>query len=64
MPFVELLRQAEAGDKYAQYSVGDSYATGRGVAKNDEEAVNWWLRAARNGIAEAQNHMGLYTSTE
>src|SRR5258706_9288782 len=58
MPFVELLRQAEAGDKYAQYSVGGSYATGRGVAKNDEEAVSWWLQAARNGLAEAQNRMG------
>src|SRR5258706_2465812 len=58
MPFVELLRQAEAGDKYAQYSVGGSYATGRGVAKNDEEAVSWWVQTGRNRPSGTQDPIG------
>ena len=58
VPFVELLQQAEAGDKYAQYSVANAYAAGSGVPKNDAEAVRWWLQAARQGFAEAQNSMG------
>jgi len=58
VPFVELLRQAEAGDKYAQYIVANAYATGSGVPKNDAETVRWLLQAARGGVAEAQNRMG------
>ncbi len=31
--FVELLRQAEAGNTYAQFAVGHAYQTGTGVAQ-------------------------------
>src|ERR1700746_3904499 len=58
VPFVDLLLQAKAGDKYAQYRLGNAYASGSGVAKNDAEAVKWMLQAAGNGFAEAQNAMG------
>lgn len=57
-PFVDLLLQAEAGNKYAQYRLGNAYATGSGVPKNDAEAVKWLLQAAWNRFAEAQNSMG------
>src|SRR5438132_750162 len=36
---VELVRQAEAGDNYAQYCGPTTYITGRGVLKNDAEVV-------------------------
>ena len=55
--FIELLKQAEAGDKRAQYSVGNAYATGNGVLKNDADALKWWRQAAQNGLPEAQNHL-------
>src|SRR5437667_1697745 len=55
---VELVRQAEAGDNYAQYCGPNTYITGRGVLKNDAEAVRWCLQAARKGVPEAQNRMG------
>jgi len=58
VPIVELLRQAEAGDKYAQHSVAKACAADGAVPKNDAEAVRWCLHAARNGIASAQNSMG------
>ena len=58
VPFVDLLLQAEAGDKYAQYRLADAYATGNGVPKSDAEAVKWLLQAAWNGFAEAQNSLG------
>jgi TPR repeat protein len=58
VPFVDLLREAEAGNESAQYDVANSYGTGSGVPKNDAEAVRWCLQAARKGFAKAQNRMG------
>ena len=58
VPFVDLLREAEAGNASAQYSVANAYAIGSVVPKNGAEAVRWWLQAARNGFAKAQNRMG------
>ena len=58
LPFVDLLREAEAGNASAQYSVANAYGIGNVVPKNDAEAVRWWLQAARKGFAKAQNRMG------
>jgi TPR repeat protein len=58
VPFAELLRQAEAGDKSAQFSVAITYASDSGVLKNYAEAAKWCRKAAENGFAEAQNYMG------
>ena len=47
VPFVDLLREAEAGNVSAQFSVANAYSIGSVVPKNDAEAVRWWLEAAR-----------------
>ena len=51
--FEELLEKAEFGDAESQYQVGQSYSIGDGVEKDDEEAVDWYRKAAQNGHAEA-----------
>ena len=54
-----LLERAEMGDAEAQYNLGDTYANGIGVTKDDEEAVKWYRKAAEQGHAEAQFSLGL-----
>ncbi len=44
---LRLAASAEIGD--AQHDLGVLYARGQGVAKDPEEAVRWYARAARNG---------------
>ena len=34
------------------------YALGQGVARDDAEAVRWYLKAAEQGIAVAQSNLG------
>ncbi|WP_397589188.1 hypothetical protein [Sphingorhabdus sp.] len=43
----------------AQYTLGVSYATGRGVAQDHATAVNYFRKAADLGIAQAQYNLGL-----
>ena len=43
----------------AQYSLGDCYYYGWGVAEDEEEAVKWYRKAAEQGYAGAQNDLGL-----
>lgn len=45
------IRSAEAGNVYAQSTVGMMYLTGVGVAQNDIEAVRWLMKAAEKGHA-------------
>ena len=42
---------AEQGDPSAQYELGEVYEFGEGVVQNDEEAFNWYLRAAEQELA-------------
>ena len=44
--FDEIKALADKGIAYAQYNLGIMYDFGRGVPKNDAEAVKWWLKAA------------------
>ena len=51
----ELSRLADAGDATTEcYIRGWCYANGRGVIQNDEQAVEWYRRAAEQGHAIAQ----------
>lgn len=47
-------RQAEAGDAYAQLNLGAAYDNGIGVAKDVDKALQWYQKAAEQGVAEAQ----------
>ncbi len=39
--------------------VGIAYQTGRGVSKDEAEAVKWFRKAAEQGFAESQSYLGL-----
>ncbi len=43
----------------AQYNLGVMYADGRGVAKDAQQAVVWYRKAADQGDADAQNNLGV-----
>ena len=46
------------GEAWAQTYLGDSYADGKGVAKNDAEALRWYRLAAAQGYANALFNLG------
>lgn len=56
--FNDYIAAAERGDVWAQYTLGYMYQHGRdGVAKNADEAVKWYLRAATLGSAAGQFYL-------
>lgn len=56
--FQGLLKRAESGDAGAQFEVGRTIFHGRGVAKNEVEAKEWWEKAAGQGYAAAERNLG------
>ena len=46
------------GDATAQYSLGVMYRNGEGVARDDQQAVEWYRRAAVQGHAMAESSLG------
>jgi len=56
--FDQSLAKANAGDAAAQWEVGTAYDSGRGVRRDGKEAKRWYLTAAEQGYAEAQNSLG------
>ena len=52
-----LILAAEAGLPEAQYTLGLLYASGRGVARDDELAYLWFFLAAARGHLEAQQSL-------
>jgi TPR repeat protein len=53
-----LLPLAEAGNAQAQLRMGLLHYHGHGVRENDAQALAWFEQAARQGLAEAQFHLG------
>jgi len=56
--FRELLPLAQQGYASAQNNLGLMYAEGRGIAKDDTEAVRWYRQAAAQGNAYAYANLG------
>ena len=57
---IELWRPlAEKGDVTAQYLLGNMYADGKGVTRDDKAALLWFQRAAEKGDAAAQYNLGV-----
>jgi TPR repeat protein len=56
--FEELLAKANAGDATAQWQVAAAYDSGRWVRRDGKQAKRWYLAAAEQGYAEAQNSLG------
>jgi TPR repeat protein len=53
----ELQTRAERGDASAQVSLGIAYESGRGIAKDEAAAVQWFRKAAEQGNAAGQMHL-------
>ena len=54
----DLLQKANAGDAASQVKMGNQYALGQGVARNSQEAVKWFRRAAEQGSPDGQYRLG------
>lgn len=54
-----LLNLAEQGDPRAAFLLGTRFASGRGGAQDDSEAVRWFRKASEAGLAEAQYNLGI-----
>jgi uncharacterized protein len=57
--FKEFRLSAQQGNVNAQFFTGWMYANGKGVLKNEKEAVKWIRKAAENGFAIAQTSLGV-----
>jgi TPR repeat protein len=55
---VSYLKAAESGHVMAQGNLGLMYSTGDGVGRDDAQAQHWFDRAAAQGYATAQFHLG------
>jgi TPR repeat protein len=56
---------AEQGNAMAQHNLGNSYDQGKGVAKDQMEAMKWYRKAAEQNLALAQLNLGIcYVSGE
>ena len=51
--------KAEAGDRSAQYDLGEHFYDGRGVEKDHEQAFGWFLKAAAQGHGRSQVNVGM-----
>ena len=49
---------AAKGEAWAQYYLGQSYRSGRGVPQNYRDAAKWYRLAAAQGDAVAQRYLG------
>ena len=47
------------GNAKAQYGLGKCYFRGEGLQRNYSAAVVWFRRAAEQGLADAQNDLGV-----
>jgi TPR repeat protein len=54
----ETKTKAASGDPGAQFTLGECFFTGRGVAKNEVEAVKWFRKSAEQGNTDAQAKLG------
>lgn len=49
---------ASAGNAEAQYSLGVLFQTGKGVVRDEKEAMHWMQQAAKNGHESAKAYVG------
>ena len=59
----QLSENADRNDSMLQCYLGKMYAAGRGVARDDSEAVKWFHKSVEQGNADAQNCLGFMYAT-
>jgi TPR repeat protein len=52
-------KAADQGFDAGQYNLANMYGFGRGVPRDDAEAVKWYRKAADQGYPEAQLNLGI-----
>jgi|GEM_PF-4891920 len=57
--FEKQLSRAKNGDMHEQWRVGYAYQIGQGVRADDEKAVFWYRKAAKQGYSMAQSALGM-----
>jgi TPR repeat protein len=57
--FLQSWRLAKQGDADAQYNLGAMYTNGKGVEKDQKEAVKWFRKSAEQGNAKGQFGLGV-----
>jgi len=55
--FYDLVKRAEQGDCKSGLELAKNYLTGRGVKKDYNEAIRWFLVAAEDGSGEAEYYL-------
>ena len=50
-------KMAAQGSSKAQFTLGEMYENGRGVAKNYDTAIDWYNKAKSNGHADAEQRI-------
>lgn len=56
----ELRELASAGDRLAEFAMGERFGSGRNVTKDPEQALEWYRKSAEKGLAKAQYYVGIY----
>ena len=56
------MKAADQGNATAQFNLGWCYAHGEGVTKDQEEAEEWYTKAAKRGSPEAKKQLELLDS--
>jgi Tfp pilus assembly protein PilF len=59
----EFVTAAEAGVTRAQYFAGAAYATGAGTPRDLVAAITWWMRAAEDGVTQAEEALAQLRQT-
>jgi len=54
----EITEKATKGDAVAQFELGQRYANGQGVTKDDAQALAWFQKAAAQGHTKAEVSLG------
>ncbi|KAK3824270.1 MAG: hypothetical protein J3R72DRAFT_528799 [Linnemannia gamsii] len=54
----EIMMNARLGDMHAQNALGEMYKDGRGVYQDYQAAMDWYLKAAEQGLITAQYKVG------
>ena len=58
------LKSAELGNGNAMYMLGWKYEHGNGVEQSDEQALQWYRRAAEQGSEDAKQALERFPSAQ
>lgn len=54
MDLDSLIKEANNGDIFSQYQLGNEYYYGKNTKRDDVEALKWYKKAAKQGCLDAE----------